>query len=128
MLAAILQWSGKSAEAVTWLEGAQRLGSTNAEILMNLGISQYALGQYVEAIGTLESALARNPGRMNQLMAHPVLAAAYARLKRQQDVDRERAALARLAPFFSATRFAAQFGTKETRDDMLVGLNAAGFR
>jgi class 3 adenylate cyclase/TolB-like protein/Tfp pilus assembly protein PilF len=125
---AILQWSGKSTEAVTWLEGAQRLGSTNAEILMNLGISQYALGQYGEAIGALESALARNPGRMNQLMVHPVLAAAYARLERQQDVERERAVLARLAPFFNATRFAAQFGTKETRDDMLAGLKAAGFR
>jgi adenylate cyclase len=125
---AILQWSGKSAEAVTWLEGALRLGSSNAEILMNLGISKYALGQYGEAIGTLDRALARNPGRMNQLMAHPVLAAAYARLERKQDAERERAIIARMAPFFDAKRFAAQFGTKEARDDMLVGLKAAGFR
>jgi tetratricopeptide (TPR) repeat protein len=125
---AILQWSGRSADAVTWLEGALRLGGTNAEVLMNLGISRYALGQYGEAIGTLDRALARNPGRMNQLMVHPVLAAAYARLGRPQDVQRERAVIDRVAPFFDAGRFAAQFGTKETRDEMLAGLRAAGFR
>ena len=128
MRGAILQWSGRSADAVTWLEGALRLGGTNAEVLMNLGISRYALGQYGEAIGTLDRALARNPGRMNQLMAHPVLAAAYARLGRPQDVQRERAVIDRVAPFFDAGRFAAQFGTKETRDEMLAGLRAAGFR
>jgi tetratricopeptide (TPR) repeat protein len=124
----ILTWSGRSADAVTWLEGALRLGGTNAEVLMNLGISRYALGQYEEAIGTLDRALARNPGRMNQLMTHPVLAAAYARLGRLQDAQRERAVIDRIAPFFDAGRFAGQFGTKETRDDILAGLKAAGFR
>jgi adenylate cyclase len=125
---AILQWSGKSTDAVTWLEGALRLGGSNAEVLMNLGISKYALGQYDEAIGTLDRALTRNPGRMNQLMVHPVLAASYARLGRQQDVQRERAVIGRIAPFFDSQRFAAQFGTKEVRDDILAGLKAAGFR
>ena len=61
-------------------------------------------------------------------MAHPVLAAAYARLQRSQDAERERAVIARMAPFFDATRFAAQFGRKEVRDDILTGLKAAGFR
>jgi TolB-like protein/class 3 adenylate cyclase/Tfp pilus assembly protein PilF len=125
---AILQWSGKAADAATWLEGALRLGGSNSEVLMNLGISKYILGQYSEAIDTLDRALARNPGRMNQLMAQPVLAAAYAQLGRQQDAERERAVIARVAPFFDAERFAAQFGTKEARDDILGGLKAAGFR
>jgi len=35
--------------------------------------------------------------------------------------------VARLSPFFDAERFAAQFGTQQARDDMLVGLKAAGF-
>jgi hypothetical protein len=61
-------------------------------------------------------------------MVHPVLAASYARLGRQQDVQRERAVIGRIAPFFDSQRFAAQFGTKEVRDDILAGLKAAGFR
>ena len=125
---AILQWSGKAAEAATWLEGALRLGGSNTEVLMNLGISKYMLSQYEEAIVTLDRALAHNPGRMNQLMVHPVLAAAYARLGKQQEALRERAVIDRIAPFFDAERFAGQFGTKEARDDMLAGLKAAGFR
>jgi len=125
---AILQWSGKAAEAATWLEGALRLGGSNTEVLMNLGISKYMLSQYEEAIVTLDRALAHNPGRMNQLMVHPVLAAAYARLGKQQEALRERAVIDRIAPFFDAERFAGQFGTKEAHDDMLAGLKAAGFR
>jgi adenylate cyclase len=125
---AILQWSGKAAEAVSWLEGGLRLGGSNTGALMNLGISKYILGQYGEAIDVLDRALASNPGRMNLLMVHPVRAAAYARLGKQQDAERERAAIARLAPFFDAERFATQFGTKEARDDMLAGLKAAGLR
>jgi adenylate cyclase len=125
---AILLMSGRAAEAVPWLEGALRLGGSNTGALMNLGISKYLLGQYGEAIDALDRTLAHNPGRMNQLMAHPVLAATYARLGRQQDVERERALIARLAPFFDSQRFAAQFGTKEARDDILAGLKAAGFR
>jgi adenylate cyclase len=125
---AILQWSGKAAEGVSWLEGGLRLGGSNTGALMNLGISKYILGQYGEAIDVLDRALASNPGRMNLLMVHPVRAAAYARLGKQQDAERERAAIARLAPFFDAERFATQFGTKEARDDMLAGLKAAGLR
>ena len=65
---------------------------------------------------------------MNQLMSHPVLAAAYARLGKPVEAQREHAIIDRLSPFFDAERFAAQFGTKEARDDMLAGLREAGFR
>ena len=125
---AVLQWSGKAAEAVTWLEGTLRFDGANILAVSNLGIAKYFLGQYEEAVAALDRALARAPGRVIQLNARPVLAAAYARLERQQDAERERAIIARLAPFFDAERFAAQFGTKEARTDMLAGLKAAGFR
>jgi len=62
------------------------------------------------------------------MMTHPVLAAAYAEMGRDQDAAGERAIVTRLSPFFSAERFAAQFGTQETRDHMLDGLKKAGFR
>jgi adenylate cyclase len=125
---AILQWSGKAAEAATWLEGALRLDGSNTQALMNLGIAKYILGQYGDTITVLDRMLTSNPGRMQQLMAHSVRAAAYARLGKTQDAQRERAIIDRIAPFFDAERFAAQFGTKEVHDDILAGLKAAGFR
>ena len=61
-------------------------------------------------------------------MGHPILAASYAEMGRNQDAEGERAIIARLSPFFDAERFAAQFGTQEARDHMLVGLKKAGLR
>jgi hypothetical protein len=61
-------------------------------------------------------------------MTHPVLAATYAEIGRDQDAEGERAIITRLSPFFSAERFASQFGTQEARDHMLYGLKKAGFR
>jgi hypothetical protein len=95
---------------------------------MNLAIGKYLLGQYEAAVAASNRVLGHDTGRIIQLMVHPVAAASYARLGKQQDVERERAIIVRLAPFFDAERFAAQFGTQEARDDMLAGLKAAGFR
>ena len=69
----------------------------------------------------------RNPGRSDQMIAHPLLAAVYAELGRQQDADKERAITMRLWPFLDARTFAAQFGTEEARNQMLDGLEKAGF-
>ena len=128
MRGSILQWSGRPAEAVEWLNAAHRLGGLNTSLLMNLGIAKYLLGQNREAIEVLDRVLSRNPGRMHRLMAHPVRAAAYARLGKQVELLRERTIIDRLSPFFDAERFAAQFGTEEARREMLAGLREAGFR
>jgi len=125
---AILQWSGQAAESVHWLDAAARIGGLNTTGFMTLGTSRYLLGQYSEAIEALERALELNPGRMHRLMVHPVLAAAYARLGKQVEAQREHSIIDRSAPFFDAERFAAQFGTDEARRDMLAGLREAGFR
>jgi hypothetical protein len=62
------------------------------------------------------------------MITHPVLAAAYGELGRQQDKDRERAISLRLWPLLDARTFADQFGTDEARDHMLEGLKKAGFQ
>jgi hypothetical protein len=62
------------------------------------------------------------------MISHPMLAAAYAEMGRQQDAEGERAIVAHLWPFLDARTFAAQFGTQEARDRMLEGLKKAGFR
>lgn len=124
----ILLWSGRSSEAVSWLEGALRFDAANSVAALQLGIAHYFVGQYPNAIAALDRALAGDPGRIIQLNAHPVLAAAFARLQKTPEVARERAAVERLSPFFDADRFAAQFGTQQARENMLAGLKAAGFR
>jgi adenylate cyclase len=124
----MLLWSGKPTEAVSWLEGALRLDSGNATAALQLGIAKYFIGKYDEAIDALDRALAGDPGRMIQLNAHPVLAAAYAREGKQPEMERERAAVRQFSPFFDAERFAAQFGTQQEQNDMLAGLKAAGFQ
>ncbi len=65
---------------------------------------------------------------ITQMITHPMLAAAYAELGRQQDADSERAIAARLWPVLNVWTFADQFGTDEARDQMLDGLKKAGFR
>ena len=62
------------------------------------------------------------------MLTHPVLAAIYAALNRQQDAKRERAIVARLWPLLDAQTYASQFGTEEARNHMLEGLKQAGFR
>jgi adenylate cyclase len=123
----VLVWAGRAGEAVSWLEIALRFDGANAYTAQNLCSAYYLLGRYGEAVEICDRALARNPGRSIQMMARPLLAAAYSQLGRDRDAAGERAIVARLWPFFDAERFAEQFGTPEARDQMLEGLKKAGF-
>jgi adenylate cyclase len=125
--ASILVWAGKAAEALPWLEGALRFDQADGFASARLCMAYYLLRRYPEALDTGDRALSRNPGRNTQMLTHPVLAASYAELGRQQDAERERAIAARLWPLLNARTFADQFGTEEARDHMLEGLKKAGF-
>ena len=124
----ILVWAGRAAEALPWLEGALRFDRANGVAAARLCMAYYFLRRYTEAVDACDRGLSRNPGRNTQMITHPVLAAIYAALNRQQDAKRERAIVARLWPFLDARTFAAQFGTEEARNHMLEGLKKAGFR
>jgi hypothetical protein len=91
-------------------------------------MTYYLLRRYPEAIDAGDRALSRSRGRNTQMLTHPMLAAAYAELGRQQDADRERAISAWLWPLLDARMFADQYGTEEARNLMLEGLKKAGFR
>jgi adenylate cyclase len=123
----VLVWAGRPAEAITWLDAALRFDGANTAPL-TLCVAYYLLGRYSESVQAGDRTLARKPGRFIRSTAHPVLAAAYAQMGREQDGQRERAIVLGLWPFFDAGRFAAQFGTQEARDQMLAGLKKAGFR
>jgi adenylate cyclase len=124
----ILVWAGRAEEAMPWLEGALRFDRAHSLTSQDLCIAYYFLGRYREAVEAGDRALARNPGRSVQTETHPFLAAAYAQMGREQDAEGERVIVTHLSPFFDPQRFAAQFGTQETRDHILEGLKKAGFR
>jgi TolB-like protein/class 3 adenylate cyclase len=124
----MLVWAGRSTEALPWLRGALRLDPTNARAAFLLGMADYFVDRYGEAVDAMNRGLAGNLGRTTQLMGRPVLAATYAELNRPEDAARERDATMRLSPFLAAARFASQFGTQQARDHMLDGLKKAGFR
>jgi adenylate cyclase len=122
-----LAWAGKAEEALPWLEGALRFDQANGFAAARLCMAYYLLHRYTEAVDAGVRALSRNPGRNTQMLTHPILAAAYAELGRQQEADSERAIAGRLWPLLDAQTFADQLGTQETRDQMLEGLKKAGF-
>ncbi|MBV8508435.1 MAG: tetratricopeptide repeat protein [Alphaproteobacteria bacterium] len=124
----ILVWAGRSEEGLPWLEGALRFDRSNGFAAARLCMAYYFLRRYSEGVDACDRALTRDPGRNTQMLTHPMLAAAYAQLGRQQDADGERVIVRQLWPFLDARTFAAQFGTQEARDHMLEGLKKAGFR
>ena len=123
-----MTFAGKPAEALPWLEGALRFDPADGFAAARLCMAYYLLRRYPEALDAGVRGLSRNPGHNTQLLTHPMLAAAYAELGRQQDAEHERAITARLWPLLNARTFADQFGTQEARDHVLEGLQKAGFR
>jgi hypothetical protein len=47
-------------------------------------MANYFLRRYSEAVDACDRALARNPGLNTQMLSHPMLAATYAEMGRQQ--------------------------------------------
>lgn len=125
---AILMWAGRAAEALPWLESAVRFDRTNGFSATKLCLTYYFLRRYADAIDACDRGLSRDLSRADQMVARPVLAAAYAALDRPQDATRERTIIARLWPFFDARTYANQFGTEEARNQVFEGLKKAGFR
>jgi adenylate cyclase len=124
---AILTWAGRATEALPWLEGALRFDRANGFAAARLCMAYYLLRRYTDAVGACDRSLDRDPGRNTQMVTHPMLAATYAELNRQQDAERERGITAHLWPLINAQTFAAQFGTQDAQDHMLEGLRKAGF-
>jgi adenylate cyclase len=124
----ILVWAGRAEEGLPWLEGALRFDRASGWAASQLCMAYYFVRRYSDGVDACDRALTRDPGRNTQMRTHPVLAATYAEMGRQQDADGEHAIVAHLWPFLDARIFAAQFGTQEARDLMLDGLKKAGFR
>ena len=82
----------------------------------------YFLGRYGEAVEACDRALARNPGRSTQTDDTSGPGGELCRVGQSRRTPRASAPVAAPVAVFRAERFAAQFGTQETRDHMLEGL------
>ena len=119
-----LLWSGQVDKAIAALEMALRLDvATPREIWFHLGIAYYLKEDYRKASDILEEGLVKRPGFAGY---HIALAAAYARLGRDDAAAREAAAVRRLDPFFKVASFGTGFRLPAHRQAIAAGLRQAG--
>lgn len=87
LLAFINNWQGKAEDAIRYIRKAMVLNPHYPfDYPWNLGLANYTLGQYTEAVEALEDALTRNE---NALLPRLYLSASYVRLGRQDDAEWE---------------------------------------
>ena len=87
LLAFINNWQGNAEDAIRYIRKAMVLNPHYPfDYPWNLGLANYTLGQYTEAVEALEDALTRNE---NALLPRLYLSASYVRLGRQDDAEWE---------------------------------------
>ena len=119
-----LLWSGRVDEAIAALDMSLRLDSSSPRnIWFHLGMAYYLKTDYGKASGILEQGLTRRPDFLGY---HIALAAAYARLGRDEDAAREAAAVRRSDPFFKVESFGTGFRQAAHRKAIAAGLRDAG--
>jgi len=98
-----MDFSGKSAEAVSLAEKAMRLDPRNPErYLFEEGWSYTQMGRYAEAISILKRTLTRYP---NNWAAHMLLIVDYIELGREQEARAEAAEVLWISPDYSVDRW-----------------------
>jgi adenylate cyclase len=87
LLAFINNWQGKAEDAVFYIRKAMSLNPHYSfDYPWNLGLANYTLGRYPEAVEAFNEALTRNE---NAFLPRLYLAASYVRLGRQDDAEWE---------------------------------------
>jgi len=127
-LGSVLSYTGRRQEAIPILQKSLRLSPipVNSQILVFLAAIYRDLGQYEEAVVTLEKAL-RLYGP-DHSMAHLALAATYAMMGRENEARAEGAEVLRIDPKFSLERFMKNYPPGVSKDRMTEALLKAGLK
>ena len=128
-LGTVLQMAGRPQEAIPVLQRCLRLSPVpvHSRVLGILADSYNALGQYDEAIATYQKAL--HIYGPDMLITHLGLAAAYARMGRENEARAEGAEVMRIDPEFSLERFIKSLPYDQSRKDSTAdALRVAGLK
>jgi adenylate cyclase len=125
-LAPVLLYSGKPDEALYWYNLSLKYDThVSSGMFMNIGIANFVLGQYEEALSWLNRSVAKWP---NFLGNHIVLAAVHGHMDNQEEARKETQKVLSIAPFFEVDFYGEAFYNPEHRKKIAGGLRKAGLK
>ncbi len=125
-LAPVLLYSGKPDEALYWYNLSLKYDThVSSGMFMNIGIANFVLGQYEEALSWLNRSVAKWP---NFLGNHIVLAAVHGHMDNLEEARKETQKVLSIAPFFEVDFYGEAFYNPEHRKKIVEGLRKAGLK
>jgi adenylate cyclase len=126
----VLEFAGRHQEAISFFKKCLRLSPIPIDptTLGLLGFAYRHVGQYEEAVASCKKALQLYGG--DHLLAHLVLAGAYALMGREKEAHAEAAEVLRIDPKFSLESYARRlpYTDQKTIDDIVSALRKAGLK
>lgn len=125
-LAAVLLYSGKPEDALRWFKIALKYDPyVSPGTYMNIGIANFLIGEYDEALRWLNKSAAKWPTFLGN---HIVLAAVHGYLENFDDARKEAREVLGIAPFFEVDFYGKAYHKPEQRNKIVAGLRKAGLK
>ena len=123
-MGAVLLYSGRPAEALTWYEESIKYDQhMTGGLFMNFGIINLLTDQHMAALRWLNEGVVRRP---NFLGIRIILAATYAEMDRLDEARQQIAEIKRISPFFQTKFYGSAYRNPEHRARIVRGLKKAG--
>ena len=125
-LAAVLLYSGKPEQALHWFNIALKYDPyVSSGTFMNIGIANFLIGEYDEALSWLNKSAAKWPTFLGN---HIVLAAVHGYLENFEEARKEAREVLSIAPFFEVDFYGEAYHNPEHRKKIVEGLRKAGLK
>jgi adenylate cyclase len=125
-LAAVSLYSGKPEQALHWFNIALKYDPyVSAGTFMNIGIANFLIGEYDEALSWLNKSAAKWPTFLGN---HIVLAAVHGYLENFEDARKEAREVLNIAPFFEVDFYGEAYHKPKHRNKIAEGLRKAGLK
>jgi tetratricopeptide (TPR) repeat protein len=125
-LAAVLLYSGKPEQALHWYNICLKYDPyVSPGLFMNIGIANFLIGEYDEALSLLNKSAAKWPPFLGN---HIVLAAVHGHLDNSEEARKEAQEVLSIAPFFEVDFYGEAYHKPEHRNKIVEGLLKAGLK